>query len=183
MAKGLTKEDSTNNIPKPKKVTPVEQLIPQANKVPEIKNEQKTDIVESEEQIIPSTEGEKMQVQSITVINNSNQLKRFKIKRKKIEKRLLTELELDYYNRLDIIRNRIDNPSPINRLNKRRKYSEDTRRNVTFSIREDIAILLDDIVDDAKIYKGKFNDEVMLLGIKKYLELNGIGNNLNKTQN
>jgi hypothetical protein len=128
---------------------------------------------ESTQNLTEEISTEQVTAQTITIIkpqnqtleNNNNII---------VEVKKHTELEQYYLNRLDEIRQKIDNPTPIDRLNKRRKYSADTRRNVTFSIREDMAWLIDDIVDDAKIFKGLFHDEVLDMGIRAFIEKYGL---------
>lgn len=85
-----------------------------------------------------------------------------------------SEKEQSFIDRLAEIRDLIDNPKTIDKMKKRRKYTSDKRRNVTFSIRDDLAFLVDDLVDEAKIYKGLFQDEVLLLGIEAYIQKYGI---------
>lgn len=201
MPKGLNSNQNEDNTPKPKNLTPEQQFVskPKKNndkslKVDEKNNESKVaskqddnqnyeqeengnetkSIKTSESTIIPQVEGEQVPIQSITVIQNPKQITKFKVKRKKIEQRIISDLELDYYERLNEIRNKVDNPTPISRMNKRRKYTEDKRRNVTFAIREDLSYLMDDLVDDAKIYKGLFQDEIMILGMQEYIKKYGL---------
>jgi hypothetical protein len=132
--------------------------------------------VNQEEEKVENVEAEQVQTQSVTIIQHKNQdLKPEETKENSIaQAKQYSTLEQYYLNRLNGIREKIDNPQPIDRLNKRRKYSADARRNVTFSIREDIALLIDDIVDDAKIFKGLFHDEVLDMGIRAFIEKHGL---------
>lgn len=185
MASGLKQTEKKDNKPVPKKVTPEQQFPPEK---PEVKAEvidtkleiqpsatipieNRTDLSQDdidevkpvEQEIIPT---EQVMTQTVTVIQNQTI--------QPIPQKEFTELEKGYLNRLDSVRHKIDNPTPINRINKRRKYTEEKRRNVTFSILEDLCIILDDVVDDAKIYKGKFQDEIMIRGLIDWIKDNGI---------
>lgn len=109
---------------------------------------------------------EQVQTKTITVIQNNQTIE--------VPERKYNALEQSYLEKLDAIKHRIDNPAQIDRMNKRRKYSADRRRNVTFSIREDLAFLIDDLVDDAKIFKGLFSDELIILGMREYIKKCGL---------
>lgn len=87
---------------------------------------------------------EQVPTQNITIIQ----------KNVDVQDRQLNEIEQYFLEELKDIREKINNPSPINRLNKRRQYDADKRRNVTFTLREDLSYLIDDLCDSAKVYKG-----------------------------
>jgi hypothetical protein len=185
MPSGLSKEKKETNPPKPKRVTPVEQfsmdisknINDKTNFEEEIKLED-SDSSSINEQQTEEVKAEQVQAQTVTIIQSQNQEPKVKGNEEKniVEVKEYSQLEQYYLNRLEEIRHKIDNPTPIDRLNKRRKYSADTRRNVTFSIREDLAWLIDDIVDDAKIFKGLFHDEVLDMGIRAFIKKYGLKN-------
>lgn len=111
---------------------------------------------------------EQVSTQTITIIQpQNNQIK-------PIDERIFNEREKTYLNKVSETRYQIDNPIITNKLSKRERQYEKDRRNVTFSIRKDIAILIDDLVDDARMFKGLFIDELLLLGITAYIEKHGI---------
>jgi len=93
-----------------------------------------------------------------------------------IDKRFLLKSLICFinFNKIDNLREKINNPSPINRLNKRRQYDSDKRRNVTFTLREDLSYLIDDLCDSAKVYKGQFADELLMLGVEEYIKRYGV---------
>jgi len=202
MAKGLQSNEKKDNTPKPKNQTPEQQFPPEI-KITENESQSETKVeppleepnVSSQEtstsgdKTIESMKADPVSSTTVTVIDKKEIDEKEKSsddseeKGKKesgnsevevIEARIYNQREQDYIDRLDGIRKLIDNPAPINRLNKRRKYSEDRRRNTTLSLREDLSYLLDDFVDDAKIYKGLFSDMIIELGVKAYIEKYGL---------
>lgn len=91
-----------------------------------------------------------------------------------ITERPLSEIDNEYIEELNKIRYRIDNPEPMNRLNRRRSYTAERRRTVTIKIREDLSFLLDNLVDDSRNFKGLLLDEIIMLGMEKFIRKNGV---------